>query len=370
MNILMVTNKVRAYSLGHKNVIEPLLEIGHQVIWAADFNFFIGEKTIIPCKIKQISINTSPWKLENRMAYKQLLQIIDDEQIEAIYCSTPIGGLLARIAGRKKGISPIIYAAHGFLFFKGAPWINRTVYKWEELILAHYTDALINITKEDYNTAQKFKLRSGRKPYLVHGAGVNIGAKITVDKVCKRKELGISDGAFIIVSAGELNKNKNIKVMIEAVAELQNPNIQYIICGEGDEYGSLIKLVSELNICNQIHFLGFRMDVLEIMAVSDAFVMPSFREGVPRALLEAMDLGLPCVASRTRGIMDLIEDGVNGYLCKPHEKQEFVEAFRKLIGHPERCSAMGNAGRKIAKGYSKEIVREELTEIFKEVLIE
>ena len=214
MKILMVTNKVKTYALGAKNIFEPLIKLGHDVVWAADFSKFIGNKEEIPAVIEQISISTNPLNRCNLKAYKRLLSIIDEYQIEAVMCSTPIGGLLARLAAKKKGIKPVLYEAHGFLFFKGAPFINRTVYKWEEEILAHYTDTLITITDEDYLAAQKFKLRSSEAPYLVHGAGVKVGVSVVIDHAEKRRSIGVPEDAFLIVSAGELNKNKNTEVIV------------------------------------------------------------------------------------------------------------------------------------------------------------
>ena len=202
--------------------------------------------------------------------------------------------------------------AHGFLFFKGAPLINRTVFKWEEVLLAHYTDALITITEEDYVAAQKFRLRSGRKPYLVHGAGVQVGVTVDIDRAEKRKSIGVAENDFVILSAGELNKNKNTEVAVRAT-------------------------------------------------------MMSFREGLPRAILEAMDSGLPCVGSDTRGIRDLIGDD-GGFICKPTDANAFASAFNTLKAHPEMCRELGERNREKAKAYSYEIVRQELYRIYKEVL--
>ena len=145
MKILMVTNKVKTYALGFQNVLEPLGQLGHEVIWAADFSQFVADKSVIPCQIEQIDINTNPFNKSNVTAYKQILDIIERNDIEAVMCSTPIGGALARLAAKKKDIKPVLYEAHGFLFFKGAPLINQTVYKWEEKLLAHYTLSLIHI---------------------------------------------------------------------------------------------------------------------------------------------------------------------------------------------------------------------------------
>lgn len=365
MNVLMVTNKVKTYALGFQNVIGPLSELGHSVVWAADFSQFVADKSVIPCPIEQISINTNPLNSGNRKAYKQLLNIIEKYKIEAVVCSTPIGGALARLAAKKKRISPVVYEAHGFLFFKGAPLINRTVYKWEEDILAQYTDVLITITEEDYQAAQKLKLRSGRRPYLVHGAGVKVGVTVEIDRAEKRRSIGVPEEAFVIVSAGELNKNKNTEIIVKALKDVEGAH--YVACGVGPEEDNLRKLAAELGVADRFHLMGYRTDMPEIMACSDAFTMMSFREGMPRAVLEAMDLGLPCVGSDTRGIRDLIDkDG--GYICGPTDAAAFAEAFKKLRDNPEERESMGKYNCEKAKGYSADIVRKELLDIYTEVL--
>ena len=365
MKILIISNKVKTFSLGYQNTISQFLKLGHELVWAADFSGFVsGDLAQIPAKTEQISINTNPLNTTNIKAYKQIKQIIDKHSIEGIYCTTPIGGALGRLAGSSKKIRPVVYSAHGFLFFKGAPLINRTVYKWEEVLLAHCTDAIITITEEDYQAAQKLKLRSGRKPYLVHGAGVNTGVKVDTSREEKRKSLDIPDDAFVIVSAGELNKNKNTEVIVRALAEMDDKNVFYLACGVGPEKENLEKLAKELNLSDRFRLLGYRTDMPEIMACADVFTMMSFREGMPRAVLEAMDLGLACVGSDTRGVRDLIKPE-GGFICDPKDPEAFARAFKYLYDHPEDRKKMGQFNRSGVKNYSSEVVRGELYEIFK-----
>ena len=366
MRILIVSNKVKTYALGFQNAAYPLLELGHEIIWAADFSQFVTDKKTIPYQTEQISINTNPLNAANRFAYRQLLDIIDRHKIEGIVCSTPIGGALARLAAKKRHIKPVLYAAHGFLFFKGAPLINRTLYRWEENILAHYTDALVTITKEDYQTAQKIRIRSGRKPYLIHGAGVNVGVKVIIDREKKRESMGIPRDAFMIVSAGELNKNKNTEVIVKALAAFKGENVHYVACGVGPEEEELRNLAKEINVDDQFHLLGYRTDMPEVMAASDVFTMMSFREGMPRAMLEAMDLGLPCVGSDTRGIRDLI-DKEGGFICKPNDPIAFSSAFSRLMNDPNLRNSMGEYNRGKVGNYSSDVVRKELYDIYLDI---
>lgn len=368
MKVLMITNKVKTYALGFKNMIDPLTELGHEVVWAADFSKFIGDLSSIPCKTVQISINSNPLKPCNGQALKQLCRIIDEEKIDAIQCSTPIGGMLGRLAAKCKGVCPVIYAAHGFLFFKGAPLLNRTVYKLQEQVMAHWTDVLITITDEDYQAAQKFKLRSGKAPYLVHGAGVEVGKKVAVDRAEKRRELGVPENSFVMVSAGFLNKNKNNRVLIEALGKLNNPDIYYLICGEGEERERLQALAKQAGVEEQVLFLGYRTDMDEILASADLFAMPSFREGVPRALLEAMDLEMACIGSKTRGITELLSNGQGGVLCKPDSPDDYAAGIAKLYADKQLCRDMGKLNVQVAKQYSKERVQEELLNIYRQEL--
>ena len=365
MRVLVVTNRVKTYALGFQNMFEPLLALGHEIVWAADFSGFVADKSVIPCTIEQIDINSNPFNPTNKTAYNQICSLIKKYKIDAIQCSTPIGGALARLAGRKMSVNPVIYSAHGFLFFKGAPLINRTIYKWEEQWLARYTDVLITITDEDYEEAKKLKLRNNNIPYLVHGAGINVGVKVEVDKNQKRELIGIPKDSFLLISAGDLNKNKNTKVMIKALKVLNNPNVHYIACGVGPEKEKLSKLAKKLRVDKQFHLLGYRTDISEVMSVSDAFVMMSFREGLPRSLMEAMDLGLPCIGSNTRGIRDLIDNN-GGYICNPNKAQDFADAINQLRNRD--LKKMGLYNQEKVKSYSLEVVRNELYAIYKTVL--
>ena len=367
MKILLVANKVKTYNLGFQNEIEPLLEAGHEVVWAADFSSFVGDyKTAVPCRAESIDIRSNPINKSNIKAYKQLVAILKREKFDAVQCSTPIGGALARLAAKKMKIGTVIYEAHGFLFFKGAPLINRTVYKLQEHIMSRWTDALVTIIEEDYEAAKKMKLRKGGKLYMIHGAGVEVGQQVECDRAALRGEMGLPENAVAIVSAGILNGNKNNRVLIEALPLVKSERVHYVVCGEGDKEGELRELAKSLGVEERVHFLGFRTDMQKIMYSSDIFAMPSFREGVPRALLEAMDLGIVCIGADTRGIRDLIGD--KRLLCSPKSPKEFAAAIDFLMENPEECKKIAERNRAEAKLYSKEIVRSEFAAIYKEVL--
>lgn len=364
MRILLVTNRIKTYPLMYRLILDSIHELGHEIIWAADFSGFIGDVSQIPCETRNITIHSNPLKPRNIKAYRQIMGVIDECGIEAIMCNTPIGSTLARIAAKQRDIKPVVYTAHGFLFFKGAPLINRTFFKWIEQWLAHYTDTLITITKEDYEAAKDFKLRGNATPYFIHGAGIKLGTTVNVERAAKRKEIGVPDDAFMVLSAGDLNKNKNTEVMVKALVYLKHKNIHYVACGVGAEEENLRNLAIKLGVDNKFHLLGYRTDVPELLYASDAFAMMSFREGLPRSIMEAMDMGLPCVGSDTRGIRDLIEVGRGGIICNPRKPDDFAEAIRKLQESSTLCKQYGEFNKEKVKPYSCDVVKKELLEIY------
>ena len=368
MRILIVSNRVKTYQFAAQNYFIPLQQLGHEIYWAGDFSNYIGNTDEIPCHIRQIDIVSYPFHLTNIKALRQIKRIIKEDKIDAVQSCTPIGGALGRIAAYLCGIKYNIYAAHGFLFFKGAPLINRTIYKWEELILAHITDTLITINPQDYKAAQEFKLRGGAKPYMIHGAGVKVGVEVNIDVAEKRRSIGVPEGATMLLSAGDLNKNKNNHVIIRALGILKDPNLFYVQCGVGPEEENLRKLAIKCGVENNVLFLGYRTDMPELMKATDIFVMASFREGVPRSIMEAMDMSKPCVGSQTRGVADLIDDKVGGFVCLPKDHIAFANAIKTLMNDKELCRKMGEYNHEKVRDFSYEIVRKEYTDIYKEVL--
>ncbi len=274
-----------------------------------------------------------PFKPNNIKAFFALRKIIKREQFDIIHCHTPSGGVLARLAaiGAKKKGCRVMYTAHGFHFFKGAPLVNWLVYFPIEWVCSFFTDTLITINKEDYSFAKKHM--HAKEIEYIPGIGVDVEKykSINVDREKMRIELGIPAESFAVLSVGELNDNKNHEVVLRAIAGLDRKDIVYVICGEGDKREYLKNLAIELGMSDRLFLLGYCDDIPGITKCCDIFAFPSKREGLSLALLEAMAAGLPCVVSGIRGNLDLIADGKNGYLCNPLAVNEFAEKINALI---------------------------------------
>ena len=124
-----------------------------------------------------------------------------------------------------------------------------------------------------------------------------------------RRELGIPLDAKVVLSVGEVNKNKNHKVGIEALAKLNDPDVYYVICGRGPLMDAHKELAKELGVGDRVVLTGYRTDVADFYKMADVFLFPSFREGLPVAVMEAMASGLPVVATKIRGSSDLVQQG-------------------------------------------------------------
>lgn len=370
MKILYISNFVKTFSLVFQNEISVLKKLGHDVEWVANFSNFIGDTNEIPLKIHDVPFKSYPFHLSNLKAYNLVKKLLKENKYDAIICSTPIGGTIGRLAGKKAKIPKIIYCAHGFLFRKGINPFVYWIFKSHEKLLAKYTDAIVTINNEDFKAAKSFKLRNNGGVFFVHGAGVDFTKKELTDeeKHLKREELGVSDSAFLLISAGYLNKNKNNKVIIDALSLRKDENTFYIVCGEGPYREKLEKLTTKKGLEKQVIFLGYRNDVNDLMLCCDAFVMPSFREGAPRSLLEAINAGLPCVGSNIRGIKDILQNGNGGVLCNPNSPKDFLQGIEILKNNIEKRNEYIFVSQNNVHVYSSENVKSELFDIYKKIL--
>lgn len=324
-------------------------------------------------KIKSVPISRNPLAKTNLTAYKELVEFIKKEKINYIHCNTPTGGILGRLAGKKCNVKKVIYQAHGFHFYKGAPKKNWLFYYPIEKWLARYTDALIAINQEDFALAKtKLKLRKNGNVYFVPGVGIDTTQYTLSAKAREQKriELKLNENDVALISMGDLIDRKNYDTAIRAIAEANNPALQYFICGKGPEEENLKTLAEYLGISEQIHFLGFRSDIKELLAAADVFLFTTKQEGLPRSMMEAMAAGLPCVASKIRGNTDLLEGTEGGYLCPTTDVSAYAENLKILANDKALREKMGKNNLITIQKFSTETVNEEMKKIYESELSE
>ena len=366
---LLVATVVKTHiNTFHIPLLKMMKEKGYETHVCAKNDYSNPSECYIPyCDyFHDVSFNRFPVSLDNLKAFFELKQIIKQYKFDYIHCNTPIAGVLTRLSAMKsrKNNTKVIYTAHGFHFFDGAPYLNWILYYPIEKILSSVTDAIITINKEDYKRA-KNKFYS--KIFYIPGVGLDVEKYNYkgINKIKKRKELGINPDEFIITSVGEINKNKNHQLVIKALSELKIMNIQYLICGEGPLKKNLGSLSKELDIENSVKFLGYRDDIEEILEISDIFVFPSYREGLSLSVMEAMCSGLPILASKIRGNSDLVDENLGGYLFEPNDVDKLIYGINELYTDQNKRKQFGKYNKIKSKKFDVNKILKQIEKVYK-----
>lgn len=358
--------------------IHILQELGYEVHVAANFEFgsitsqervdaFRNELKQAGIKAYHIPIPRSIKDMRNIIrSYRQMKRLCMEQQYEIVHTQSPIGGVVTRLAIKKqrKSGTKVLYTAHGFHFYKGAPVQNWLLFYPIEKYLSRYTDVLITINREDYMRAKRFY--AGKVCY-VPGIGVDTGRFVqsTEDADRLRRELGLSADDFVVLSVGQLSKRKNQKTMIRAMEQIKDKRIKYVAVGLGECEAEDKRLIQELGLEGQVILTGYREDVAAFLQMADCFAFPSVQEGLPASLMEAMAAGVPVVCSRIRGNTDLVSDGAEGLLVEPMDAKGYARAVVKLKEHPDLAEEyQKHAYRKIEKFDGKR-VRKRMRKIYR-----
>ena len=311
--------------------------------------------------VHAVRLQRSPLSLGNARGYVDLKKVIDGGHYDIIWTNEPVMGVMTRLAARRSrrwNATKVLYMAHGFHFYRGAPKVNWMLYYPIERIMSREADVICTINNEDNVRSRSFPVD---RTVMIHGIGINVDRLSSSDSSCDiRQELGLAEDTFIVLSVGELNPNKNQKAIIRALSLLDDPGIHYVLCGRGNQVDRLEALATSLGMQSKVHCVGYRRDVANILRQSDVLALPSYREGLPLAALEAMYVGLPLVTSNIRGPVDFMENGVTGYCCNPDDVEGFAESIRTLRQNDKLRQAMGLYNQKAVKPYCLESVKREV----------
>ena len=316
-----------------KNDLKILAALGYEIHIAAntrltDYKMTFAENVTI----HHIPFSRRPVSIENVTAFCVLKSLLRQFRFDLIHCHTPVAGVVTRIAaaGIRKHGTVVMYTAHGFHFFRGAPWKNWMLYYPVEKSMSRITDVLITVNREDFGRA-KHRFYACRIYYI---PGVGIDTKkfsgTIPDRETKRRQLGIKSDQFVLLSVGELHVRKNHRVVLEALHRLKQPKILYLIAGQGKLEESYRRLIHKYQLENNVRLLGYRPDVDELCQAADCFIHPSVREGFGIAPVEAMAAGLALIASNINGIRDYAQDGLTGICISPRSVRDTARAIDKM----------------------------------------
>lgn len=355
--------------------IELLLELGCEVHVACNFQRgnTCNDKRIAALKrtLQDWHVPYYQWNCPRDLkkpaavfqAYRQLLALTGRIPFAWMHCHSPIGAALARIVAHTQGI-PVIYTAHGFHFYQGAPWFYWLMYYPAEKLLSYWTDVLITVNREDFQLARR-RLHAGRV-YRIPGVGIDIRHYaqyqpcMTREEFCRKYRLPMD--AKILLSVGELSRRKNHQLVVSMLPWLEKP-VCYMACGQGACYGRLASLAREIGVSDRVSFPGYVEDLREIYWHADIFVFPSLQEGLPVALLEAMASGLPCFVSDIRGNRELVR--MKSCRFAPGNRQEFLRGMQRLLENQRLREYSRQQLQKQAVRYAIKAVEKKTSRIYK-----
>lgn len=336
---LIVSNSSGLITLFLKNDVELLKNKGYEIDCACNTNFpddntkeFFADYEInvfhVEFPIRNLDINLII------DSFRTINKILKKQKYDVVHCHSTIAAAIVRICMRKYRLNgtKIVYTSHGFPFYEGNNGKKARLFFAIEKYCSKYTDAIITICKEDYLNAKKMDCKN---VFMMHGVGVELerfyGCCINREEY--RKKLGFFPEDKIILSVGELNTNKNHRIVIEALSMLNDSNIEYVICGrevtEKGKQRELEEIAKKLHV--RVKFLGFRKDIPQICHSVDIGVIPSLKEGLGLSGVEMLASGIPVVGSNRQGIKDYIKDGETGFLADPLDKKSMCNAIEECL---------------------------------------
>lgn len=303
-----------------------------------------------------------------------LVRLFRRQRFDVLHAHTPVAALLGRIAARIAGIPLVVYTAHGFYFHDEMPSMKRRLFVMLERFGGRFTDLLFSQSAEDAEDAVQEGIAL-RENVLAIGNGVDV-ARFDPVKVgagdTARESLGISRDAFVVGMIGRQVKEKGVADYLAAakIVAAKNPQAWFLLVGErlaSDHAGGVEAELAAARVAlgERLVAPGSRSDIPELLAAMDLFCLPSWREGMPRTIIEAMMMGKPVLATDIRGAREEVVTEQTGLLVPTRSPQALAAAMERFIGDREWAGRLGNAGRQRALLLydEKEVVARQLERI-------
>ena len=322
-----------------------------------------GDSTGLPYIDKAIEL---PFQKQMRStsnfhAAHLLRKLIQSEQYDLLIMHTSLAAFFTRLAIKQLRHRPrTVNTVHGYLFDTSTPYLKRQLLLSAERLTASETDILLTMNRWDYECAKRFQL--GRKIEMISGMGVDFARldhATREDGVRVRRELGISDDAFVLLYAAEFSERKSQKILIKAMSRLPQ-NTVLVLCGTGDKLEACKDLANKQRLESRVLFPGQIADMGPWYQMADAAVTASRSEGLPYNVMEAMHMKLPVVASTVKGHVDLIQDGKTGLLYPYGNEDACAKQVQQLMNDNALRERIRMHGRKSVEPYVLQAVLPEV----------
>ena len=285
-----------------------------------------------------------------------LTRLFHRERFDVLHVHTPVAALLGRIAARIAGVPLSIYTAHGFYFHDEMPALKRWIYIGLERLGGYFTDFLFTQSAEDADAATLLGIMYKNK-VLVIGNGVDVERfdPMKQDHYKSLMNLGIPSNARVVGIIGRLVQEKGYLEFLRAaeIVGKTDKSVYFLVVGERLESDYNAHIDKELACARQVLgsrliLAGLREDIPTMLAAMDIFCLPSYREGMPRTIIEAMMMSKPVIATNIRGAREEVVDGKTGILVATCDIDALVKALVCLLDDADLREHMGREGRERA----------------------
>lgn len=278
--------------------------------------------------------------------------LVEREKYDIVHVHTPIAGFIARFGLRglrQCGAVKVLYTVHGFHFYEGGSLLKNAMFLAMEKLAGRWTDSLIVINREDEAKARRYRIVPPERLRYMPGIGIDLAhydpdMVAATDIARARAELHLAPAAVLFLMVAEFTANKNHRHAVQALARSGRPDLHLALAGRGEEMEATQRLATELGISERVHFLGYRRDIPVLVRSARATLLVSTREGLPRSIMEALNLAVPVIGTDIRGIRDLLADG-GGLLVPVGDIEKLSQAMMWMADHPDEAREMGLKGR-------------------------
>lgn len=307
-------------------------------------------------KVLPFNPRLSPWT--DLTTFVQLVRYLRQEKFDIVHTHTIKPGLLGRLAARITGVPVVMYTVHGFYFYEGMSPLQKRLYKGIERLGASWSDLLLSQNRQDMAVAVQEQICPPEKiVFLGNGIDLNRFDRAKLPDDCAatyRRALGLQPEEKVVGFVGRFERIKGIFDLLEAAARLKNDGVRarFLLIGASQPLKSTAvapeEVIRQYRLEAEVLLLGFREDITELLALMDLVVLPSYREGIPRILMESAAMGIPAVATAVVGNTEAVVDGVTGLLVPVRDPAALAAAIGSLLCDPARARAMGRAAHRHA----------------------
>ncbi len=304
--------------------------------------------------VRTIPIARSMNAVAHLRALVRLVRHLKREAYDVLHAHTPVAALVGRIAAWIAGTPIVVYTAHGFYFHDEMPIMKRRFFIWLERLGGRFTDFLFTQSAEDAEAAVRYHIMPPAR-VLAIGNGVNV-ERFDPDRVSGaevRARFRIPHWAAVVGIVGRMVREKGFCEFLEAAERVseRHPNTYFLIVGErlaSDHDVAIDRHIARAveRLGNRLVLAGMQEDVPAMFAAMNVFCLPSYREGMPRTIIEAMMMAKPVVATNIRGSREEVIDDVTGYLVPTRDPVALADKVSELLANTDLAIQMGAEGRR------------------------